>query len=297
MKYAFIAAHAAEYPVRTQCRVLEVSRAGYYAWKKRTRVAARRPKQDLGLRVHIRATFRKSRGTYGSPRVHQELRAQGLRVSRKRVERVMREEGLCARPRRRFRGRTTDSAHAQPIAENVLDRNFSVESQAGVNRAWVGDITYLPTGAGWLYLAVMLDLKSRRVVGYALGDSLETELPKQALRRALWRRRPGAGLVHHSDRGVQYASAEYREVLEAHGIQASMSRRGNCWDNAVAESFFATLEWELIERSRWETHAEAEHAVSEYIERWYNTERRHSALEYLSPAEYEARLALTPRAA
>ena len=297
MKFAFIEAHAAEYPVRTQCRVLEVSRAGYYAWKERTRVAARRPKRDLGLRVQIRAAFRKSRGTYGSPRVHQELRAEGIRVSRKRVERLMREEGLCARKRRRFRGSTTDSAHAQPIAENVLDRQFAVEAQAGIDRVWVGDITYLPTGAGWLYLAVVLDLKSRRVVGYALGDSLETELPKQALRRALWRRRPGVGLVHHSDRGVQYASAEYREVLAAHGIQASMSRRGNCWDNAVAESFFATLEWELIERSRWVTHAQAEREVTEYIERWYNTERRHSALDYLSPAEYEARLALTPRAA
>jgi transposase InsO family protein len=296
VKFTFIAEHAAEYPVKTMCRVLEVSRAGYYEWKGRAGVA-RQSQGELKLRVHVRAVFRKSRGTYGSPRVHRDLRDEGVRVSRKRVERVMREEGLCARPRRRFRGATTDSAHAHRIAENLLDREFSVEARAEVDQVWVGDITYLPTRAGWLYLAVVLDLKSRRVVGHALGTTVETDLPLRALQQAIWRRRPGPGLIHHSDRGVQYASHAYREVLGRHGIQASMSRKGNCWDNAVAESFFATLEWELVGRSDWRTHQEAERAVNEYIERWYNAERRHSSLEYLSPAAYEARLALTRRAA
>lgn len=296
MKFAFIAEHAAEYPVTLMCRVLEVSRAGYYAWKGRA-AAARAPRGELRLRVHVRAVFRKSRGTYGSPRVHQELREEGVRVSRKRVERVMREEGLCARQRRRFRGTTTDSSHPHRIAENVLDRAFSVEACAGVDRVWVGDITYLPTREGWLYLAVMLDLKSRRVVGYSLHPTLESDLAVEALRQAMGRRKPGAGLIHHSDRGVQYASNAYRELLDQHQVQASMSRKGNCWDNAVAESFFATLEWELVGRSDWQTHREAEHAIREYIDRWYNTERRHSSLAYLSPAAYEARLALTPRAA
>jgi len=296
VKYRFIAEHAAAYPVRTLCRVLEVSRAGYYAWKGQAE-QARQPRGELKLRAHVRAAFRKSRGTYGSPRVHQELREQGVRVSRKRVARVMREEGLRVRVRRRFRGGTTDSTHPHRIAENLLERAFSVEDCPGVNRVWVSDITYLPTRAGWLYLAVVLDLKSRRVVGSALGPTLEAELALRALRQALWQRRPGAGLLHHSDRGVQYACDAYRELLERHEIQPSMSRRGNCWDNAVAESFFATLEWELIERSDWHTHVEAERAVTEYIESWYNTERRHSSLEYLSPAAYEAQLALMPRAA
>ena len=296
MKFVFIAAHAAEYPVTVMCRVLEVSRAGYYAWKGRG-AAARQPRADLRLRVHVRAVFRKSRGTYGSPRVYRELREEGVRVSRRRVERVMREEGLCARPRRRFRGTTTDSTHPHRIAENVLDRAFSVEACGGVDRVWVGDITYLPTREGWLYLAAVLDLKSRRVVGYAFAPTLESGLAVEALRQAIGRRKPRPGLLHHSDRGVQYASNAYREVLDRHRVQASMSRKGNCWDNAVAESFFATLEWELIKRSDWHTHREAERAVAEYIDHWYNTERRHSSLEYLSPAAYEARLALTPRAA
>ncbi len=278
------------------CRVLEVSRAGYYEWKRRAR-AAREPRGELKLRVHVRAAFRRSRGTYGSPRVHRELREEGVRVSRKRVERVMREEGLCARARRRFRGATTDSSHPHRISENLLERQFAVEECKSVNRVWVSDITYLPTHAGWLYLAVVLDLKSRRVVGYSLHPTLETDLALEALRGAIWRRKPAAGLIHHSDRGVQYASAAYREMLSQHGIQASMSRKGNCWDNAVAESFFATLEWELVERSAWQTHAEAKRAVAEYIDHWYNTQRRHSSLDYLSPAAYEAGLALTPRAA
>jgi putative transposase len=296
VRFDFIRSHARQYSVERLCRVLEVSRAGYYAWRK-AQAGGGRPKSELGLRLHVRAAFRKSRGTYGSPRVHQEMRAQGLCISRKRVERLMREEKLCARRRRRFRGSTTDSAHAQPIAGNLVARQFRVETVAGVDRVWVGDITYLPTQQGWLYLAVVLDLKSRRVVGYALSASLETKLVCQALEQALRRRRPAAGLIHHSDQGRQYASSEYVELLERHGIRQSMSRKGDCWDNAVAESFFASLEWELIERSQWSTRAQAGRAVVEYVEGWYNPERRHSSLGYRSPAQYEAQLALTPRAA
>lgn len=296
MKFDFIRTHASQYAVTLLCQVLEVSKAGYYAWKKRqAEVPAKRG--ELALRVHIRAAFRRSEGTYGSPRVHEELRAEGLKVSRKRVEHLMREEGLCARPRGRFRPVTTDSSHPYGIAPNLLDRQFSVEGCAGVNRVWVSDITYLPTEEGWLYLAVVLDLKSRRVVGYALGSTLEARLATEALQKALWSRRPAAGLIHHSDRGVQYAACEYREMLERHGARASMSRRGNCYDNAVAESFFSSLEWELIQRCTWATRAQAEHAVRKWIERWYNTQRRHSTLGYLSPARFEAQLALTPRAA
>ena len=296
MRFDFIRSHAKQYPVEMLCRVLEVSRAGYYAWRKAPR-GAREPRSELGLRLHVRAAFRKSRGTYGSPRVHQEMREHGLRISRKRVERLMREEGLCARRRRQFRGSTTDSGHAQPIAANLLDRQFRVETVAGVDRVWVGDITYLPTQQGWLYLAVVLDLKSRRVVGYALSPSLETKLVRQALEQALRRRQPALGLIHHSDRGSQYASSEYRELLERAGIRQSMSRKGDCWDNAVAESFFATLEWELVDRSQWSTRVQAGRAVAEYIENWYNPERRHSSLGYRSPEWYETQLALTPRAA
>lgn len=296
MKFEFIRTHAAQYPVSLLCGALEVSKAGYYAWKK-TRATAESKPGELALRVHIRAAFRRSEGTYGSPRVHEELRGEGLRVSRKRVEQLMRAEGLCARPKGRFRPTTTDSAHAYGIAPNLLKRQFGVEACAGVNQVWVSDITYLPTGEGWLYLAVVLDLKSRRVVGYALEETLDARLATEALRRALWSRRPAAGLIHHSDRGVQYASAEYREVLERHGVLASMSRRGDCYDNAVAESFFSTLEWELVQRRSWATRAQAKQSVREWIERWYNVRRLHSSLGYRSPAHFEAQLAFTRRAA
>lgn len=294
MKYAAIQAHRGEFELSLMCRVLEVSRSGFYAWQKRR--TSERVRGGERLRVHIRAIHRKSQQTYGSPRVHVELCAQGFCCSRKRVERLMREDGLVARVRRRFRG-TTDSAHSEPIAPNLLERRFGPEDVPGVDRVWVGDITYVPTREGWLYLAAILDLASRRVVGWAMRDNLEAELATDALQMALWSRRPEPGLIHHSDRGVQYASHAYRSLLEAHGHLPSMSRKGNCWDNAVAESFFATLEWELIERNDWHTHQEAKRAIFQYIEVWYNRERRHSTLGYVSPAEYEAQLALTPRAA
>lgn len=292
MKYAVMAAHRQEFPVGLMCRVLQVSRSGFYAWVRRGPSA--RARQEEKLRAAVRRVFRENHGRYGSPRVWRELRAQGIRASERRVERLMREEGLRARARRRFVG-TTDSRHEERVAANELDRRFAVEAAEGPDRVWVSDITYLWTAEGWLYLAVVLDLATRRVVGWGMGTTLETSLVLRALRMALRRRRPPAGLLHHSDRGCQYASAAYRAALAAAGIRASMSRAGDCWDNAVAESFFATLKWELVRRCRWATRAEARSAVFEYIEAWYNRRRRHSSLGYVSPAEYE--LALTRRAA
>lgn len=292
MKYAVISAHRTAFPLALMCRVLEVSRSGFYAWRRRG--PSERARQEEKLRQAVRRVFRESHGRYGSPRLLRELRAQGMGTSKRRVERLMREEGLRARPRRRFVV-TTDSGHRDEVAGNQLDRRFAVEAVEGPDRVWVSDITYLWTAEGWLYLAVVLDLGTRRVVGWGMGATLETRLVLDALRMALRRRRPRPGLLHHSDRGSQYTSAAYRAALAAAGLAASMSRRGDCWDNAVAESFFATLKWELVRRSRWATRAQARTAVFEYIEAWYNGRRRHSSLGYVSPAEYE--LALTRRAA
>ncbi len=294
MKYACIQAHRDEFPISLMCAVLGVSRSGFYAAQQRG------PKQhehaDQRLRVEIRAIHRASKRRYGSPRVHEELKAQGIRCGRKRVARLMREDGLQAKRRKRFRT-TTNSAHTYPVADNLLARRFAVEKIEGVDQVWIGDITYGPKREGWLYLAVVLDLASRLVVGWAMKNTLAASLATDALTMALWRRRPSAELLHHSDRGVQYAAAEYQALLAEHGITCSMSRTGNCWDNAVAESFFATLEWELIDESDWHTHQEAKGALFEYLEIWYNQQRRHSTLGYKSPAEYETQLALAWRAA
>ena len=266
------------------CRVLEVSRSGFYAAQRRTESERRR--EDQRLRLQVRSIHQQSKRRYGSPRVHAELRAKGERCARKRIERLMREEGLVARSRRRYRV-TTDSGHAHPIAPNLLGRAFRVGAP---DQVWVSDLTYVPTRQGWLYLAVVLDLGTRTVVGWAMGATLQAQLAIDALSMALQRRQPAPGLMHHSDRGVQYACGAYQEILTAEGITCSMSRPGNCWDNAVAESFFATLEWELLEREDWHTHAEARRALFEYLEVWYNRKRRHSSLGYRSPAEYEAYL-------
>lgn len=284
MKYACIARHTGEHPVRLMCRVLEVSQQGYYAW--RTRSPSARAIADERLMLNIRIAHQESDETYGAPRVHQELRDQGHRVGKKRVARLMRANGLRGRRPTRWT-RTTDSAHDHPVAPNVLDRQFDVNGIQVVNRAWVADITYVPTHEGFLFLAVVLDLASRRVVGWGMAHSLAAEVALAALRMALAERRPEPGLVHHSDRGVQYACTEYQELLATHGIEASMSRKGDCWDNAVAESFFATLELELIARHRWATRAAARAAIFRYIATWYNTRRRHSTLDYRSPAAYE----------
>ncbi len=284
MKHACIAQHWGTYPVRLMCRLLAVSVSGFYAAQRRAPSA--HATTDAHLRLAIRAVHRRTRGRYGSPRVTAELRTQGTPVSRKRVARLMRAEGLRGRGRLARRPHTTDSAHAAPVAPNLLARQFAPATSER-DRVWVADLTYVPTGESWLYLAVVLDLASRRVVGWATGPTLRTTLPLAALQQALAARRPAGGLVHHSDRGVQYASAEYRTVLAAHGVTASMSRRGDCWDNAVAESFFATLETELIADAQWPTHAAATRALAAFIEPWYNDVRRHSSLGYVSPAQYE----------
>lgn len=266
------------------CRILEVSRSGLYAWRRRARPAPRE-RRDIELRSRIRVIHAESHGTYGSPRVRAQLKRDAAHVGKARVERLMREEGLHGKVRRRFK-RTTDSEHALPVAPNTLDQRFQVD---GPDRVWVSDITYLPLAAGFAHLAVILDLFSRRVVGWAMAQHLRTELVQDALQMALGAREPGPDMLHHSDRGCQYASLAYREKLASLGIQVSMSRRGNCYDNAVVESFFGTLKQELVRDARWTTHVEARAEIHEYIEVFYNRRRLHSSLGYRSPAEHEAR--------
>ncbi len=281
MKFAFIAAEKATFPVSLLCRTLGVSRPGFYA--SQGRAPAPRHGADERLGLEIAAIHAENRQRYGSPRIHAELDARGYRTSRKRVARLMQARGLAARRRRPFRV-TTDSRHPLAIAPNVLARQFE---RAKPDEAWVTDITYIPTGEGWLYLAAIVDLCSRFVVGWALSDRLARDLPLAALDMALARRRPPRGLLHHSDRGSQYASGDYRRTLDRHGIVCSMSRRGNCWDNAVAESFFATLKVELVHDAAWATRATARAELFDYIEAFYNGPRRHSALGYLSPRAFE----------
>ena len=294
MRYACIARHRGEFPVRLMCRVLAVSRAGFYAAQRRAPSAW--AQRDQALRVKVRETHAKSRRRYGAPRVHAELKAQGQAVAKKRVARLMREDGLVGRRPRRF-VRTTTARPGDAVAPNVLDRDFGLAGLLHVNRVWVSDITYVPTREGWLFLAIVLELASRRVVGWAMRETLEAELALAALRMALAERRPAAGLLHHSDRGSQYTCAEYQQLLTAHGVVASMSKKGDCWDNAVAESFFATLEIELLLEADWATRADARLAIFEFIEAWYNRERRHSSLGYRSPVQYEAELFSAARAA
>ena len=281
MRFAFIAEEKAAFPVRLLCRTLQVSRAGFYAWQGRP--PAPRARADNRLGLEIAAIHAESRERYGSPRVHAELADRGCRISRKRVARLMRARGLAARRRRRVRV-TTHSRHPFPVAPNVLARQFE---RPQPDRAWVTDITYIPTGEGWLYLAVLLDLCSRLAVGWAMSERLTDDLTLDALGMALARRCPPQGLLHHSDRGSQYASGNYQRVLAQHGIVGSMSHRGNCWDNAVAESFFATIKVELVHDAAWATRAAARAELVEYLEVFYNGQRRHSALGYLSPRAFE----------
>jgi transposase InsO family protein len=269
------------------CRVLEVSPSGYYASLKRP--PSWHALIDEMLMARVRIIHAESGETYGAPRVHAELQAEGLPASPKRVARLMREDGLVARPRGASRVRTTDSNHDHPIAPNLLARQFDVNGVA-LDRVWVADFTYIPTREGMLFLATVLDLGSRRCVGWAMRDTMEVDLVLRALQMAREARRPAPGLIHHSDRGSQYASDAYRTALAAHGMVASMSAKGDCYDNAVAESFFSTLEFELLMRNDWHTRAEARRAIFRYIETWYNRKRRHSTLGYVSPAEYEMQL-------
>ena len=281
MKFAFVSAEKVAFPVSTLCRLLAVSQSGYYAALGRPRSPHARRDEDLVKKVaeaHLA-----SRRRYGSPRVHAELKASGERVARKRVARIMREEHLVARSRRRFRT-TTDSKHTFPIAPNLLARDFTAK---GPDEAWVTDITFLWTAQGWLYLAAIIDLFSRRVVGWATSQNVDRHLALAALDQALTRRRPNAGLVHHSDRGSTYASGDYRRALKARGIECSMSRKGDCWDNAVAESFFASLKREMDGIDDLESRAAATISIGQYIDGFYNLQRRHSTINYTSPIEFE----------
>lgn len=279
MRYAFIHDQRKTFPVVRMCKVLEVSRGGYYDWLRRPE--SQRAREDRRLRLQVRSIFRESRRRYGSPRVHRELRRREVRCGRKRVARLMREEGLQARQRRRFRV-TTRSVQDHLVAPNLLGRRFAVSSTDVV---WVGDLTYLWTSEGWLYLAALLDLCSRRVVGWSLSERLSDDLTLDALDQALEQRRPEPGVLHHSDRGSQYTSGEYQKQLQDRGFQISMSRKGDCWDNAPIESFFSSLKMELGDR--FSSRAAARAAVFEYIEVFYNRQRLHSSLDYLSPAQFE----------
>jgi transposase InsO family protein len=266
------------------CRSLKVSKAGYYAWRERP--SSERSRSDERLLTKVKMIHRTSRETYGSPRVHAQLRREGTRVGKKRVARLMKAAGVLVRIRRRFRV-TTTSQHEHPIAPNVLKRRFGIAQVGAVDRCWASDITYIDTLQGWLYLAVILDLRSRRVIGWSMSQSLEERIVLDALRMALAGRQPARGVIFHSDRGSQYAGAACRRLLRDHGLRSSMSRKGDCWDNAVIESFNATIKTELIYRMKWLTREQARAAIYEYIETWYNARRLHSTLGYVSPIEFE----------
>lgn len=281
MKYAFIEAHQGEYPIRLMCRVLKIARSGYYKWL--TEPASQRERVNAALTEAIQAVHAASRQTYGSPRVYRDLKAQGIACGRHRVARLMRRAGIVGR-RRKHSKVTTTSDHDHPIAPNVVQQDFTADRP---DATWLTDITYVATREGWLYLAVVLDVFSRMIVGWALGTSLDQSLVLRALRMALVHRCPPPGLVHHSDRGSQYTARAYQRVLKAHRITVSMSGTGNCYDNAMMESFFATLKAECA-TDLYATRAEAKHDIIDYIEVWYNRQRRHSSLDYVSPAAFEA---------
>jgi putative transposase len=283
MRFSFIEAQKAVFPINLMCKDLRVTSSGYYAWREREE--SEHARRDRQLAVKIRTFHEASRGTYGSPRIHEDLVEDGEAVGRNRVARIMQQEGLTGKAPRRFR-RTTDSKHNLPVAENIVDRDFSPEAP---NQIWAADISYVRTWEGWLYLAVVVDLFSRRVVGWAIAEHMLTELTLDALMMAVDQRQPLAGLIHHSDRGSQYASHDYQDALDAQGMLCSMSRKGDCWDNSVVESFFGTLKEDLIYRQSWPTKSQAKHAIAEYIACFYNSHRRHSYIDNISPNEYERR--------
>ena len=283
-RYGFISEHRAQWSVEEMCRVLEVSRSGFYDWQQRP--ISPRAEETLRLDTEIRELFEASKQRSGSPKITRALRARGWRVSENRVARRMRELGLRSIVRRRFRV-TTNSKHHFPVAPNRLQRNFTAQHS---NQIWVSDITYLRVGGRWLYLAVFIDLYSRRVVGWALSSSLDHTVVLKALQRAVARRRPPRGLIIHSDRGVQYACTEFTKWATGRGFVMSMSRKGDCWDNAVAESFFHVLKTELTYHCRWFDYEQAHRSLFEYIEIFYNRERSHSTLDYLSPEQFEQEL-------
>jgi len=282
VKYQFVAKHHGRYPVKRICALLGISRSGYYAWKKRK--PSQREHDIQVLIEHIRRIYRLSRRTYGSPRVHSQLRKQGILCNRKTVARLMRQDGLKGQRKHR-RVITTNSKHNFPVAANLLNQDFHADQP---NQKWVADITYIPTAEGWLYLAGVVDLFSRKVIGWEMSEQIDANLVEKALRMALYQRQPGFGLIHHSDRGSQYASHQIRNLLAANRIQVSMSGKGNCYDNAVMESFFGTLKNEWVHHQKYRTRSQARTDIFAYIEGFYNTVRLHSSLGYLSPNEFEA---------
>lgn len=290
MRYHFIQKHHGQFRNSVMFRALGVRASAFYRWKKRPVTERQHQKQQLA--AHINELFYDSDRRYGSPRIHRDLKGLGIHCSQKRVAQLMKEHRLVARKPRKFVV-TTNSSHAFPVAQNVLDRKYQVADIAGLNRAWAGDITYVPTAQGWLYVAVVLDLKSRKVIGWSMRDSLEQTLVHEALEMALGQRlcaEVEGQLLFHSDRGSQYAAHDYQERLLDWSIVGSMSRKGNCWDNAVVESFFATLKKEEVHRERYLTREQAKASLFYYIEVFYNRKRRHSALGYLSPHDYEQSL-------
>jgi putative transposase len=285
MRFELIDRAKKDFPVQRLCRVLGVSQSGYFVW--RARPPSRRQREDMVLLAHVRSAFALSNGTYGSPRMTCELRDQGLAVGRRRTARLMRDNGLHARQKRRFK-RTMDSEHAWPIAPNLLDQDFSA---AGPNEKWGADISYVWTREGWLYLAVVLDFFSRRIIGWSVSDRLHRGLALAALRQAPAIRRPKPGLICHSDRGSQYCSIDYQSELRRHGIHISMSGKGNCFDNAMVETLFKSLKSELVWRTVFLIRQAAEAAIGNYIDSFYNPVRRHSSLDFISPAAFERQAA------
>ncbi len=281
MKYAFMEEQGSAFGVEKMCRVLKVSRSGFYAWRGRGK--SMRQLENERLLVEIKKAHKNSSKIYGSPRITEEVRENGIKCSRNRVARLMRRNGIAAKAKRRFKA-TTDSRHNLPVAKNLLNRQFRVDAP---NKVWVSDITYIWTAEGWLYLAVILDLFSRKIVGWSMSDRMTQDIVINAFLQAMWRRKPGAGLMFHSDRGSQYASGDFRRLLLEHGVIQSMSRKGNCYDNAVAESFFHTLKTEVVYHEKYLTREQARKSVFEYIELFYNRVRKHSTLGYCSPWKFE----------
>ena len=287
-RYEFVDRYREEFPVRRLCAVMRISPSGYYTWRRRP--ASQRSKENDTLTVKIAEIHKKSRRSYGSPRVYQELIATGYQLSENRVARLMRTGNIVAK-RKKKRKITTNSNHNYPVAPNLLNQDFSAEQP---NQKWVTDITYIPTAEGWLYLAVVIDLFSRMVVGWAMDATMSAKLVKKAFVMAVANRKPAKGLLHHSDRGSQYASGLYRKILADYHVRVSMSRTGNCYDNAVAESFFSTLKREQVDEQDYQTRQHAKTDVFGYIEGFYNSTRRHSTLDYLSPAQFEQRYYNSP---
>ena len=286
MRFRCIEDHRDIWPVRVLCAALEVSASGYYAWRGRPESARAAVNRDL--LADVRRIHEQHRRRYGAPRIHAALRTEGRSVSRGRIERLMRRHGIRAATHHRFRVVTTDSNHGLPVADNLLGQTFLATRP---NEIWLADISYIPTGEGWLYLAVVLDLFTRKVVGWAMRDHLGQELAIAALTMAIQRQRPGRGLIYHSDRGSQYAAGDYRTLLKASGIVSSMSRKGNCWDNAPMESWFHTLKTELVHHTAYATREAAKRDLFAYIEGYYNRQRLHSALGYLTPEQAELQAA------